>query len=120
MSVLVEVRGAFDGGFEGAPVPPTGIGVFENRLPDQPGGTVTDRLFVAVFGTDHDRWGEAVTAAVVPGDETPTLEDIEAWWAEHVDLADYKRPRRLEVVDQFPRTATQKVDKVALKERVTE
>jgi long-chain acyl-CoA synthetase len=87
----------------------------ENALQEHP-----DIEAVAVFGTDHERWGEAVTAAVVPGDETPTQADIEEWWRETVELADYKRPRRIEFVDEFPRTATQKVDKVSLKDRVTE
>jgi long-chain acyl-CoA synthetase len=87
----------------------------ENALQEHP-----DIEAVAVFGTDHERWGEAVTAAVVPADDTLIRDDIEDWWLETVGLADYKRPRRIEFVDEFPRTATQKVDKVSLKERVTE
>ncbi|MFB6205177.1 MAG: class I adenylate-forming enzyme family protein [Haloglomus sp.] len=73
---------------------------------------------VAVFGTSHDRLGEVVTAAVIASDPDCTADDIEAWWREDVDLADYKRPRRIEFVDEFPRTATQKIDKVALKEQL--
>ena len=74
---------------------------------------------VAVFGTDHDRWGEAVTAAVVSETNLDDKE-IAAWWKERIDLADYKRPRRVENVEEFPRTATQKTDKVALKEQLQE
>ena len=73
---------------------------------------------VAVFGTPHERWGEAVTAAVVPTESDLTAEDIEEWWDDHAGLAGYKRPRRVEFVEAFPRTATQKIDKVTLKEQV--
>ncbi|MEF8907275.1 MAG: long-chain fatty acid--CoA ligase, partial [Haloarculaceae archaeon] len=75
---------------------------------------------VAVFGTDHERWGEAVTAAIVPADATLTAEDVTQWWEAHVDLAGYKRPRRIEFVSEFPRTATQKIDKVSLRDQVAE
>jgi long-chain acyl-CoA synthetase len=75
---------------------------------------------VAVVGTPHDRWGQAVTAAVVPEDpsDPPSLEDIESWWKKEVALAGYARPRRVEAVDELPRTATQKVDKAALEEQL--
>jgi long-chain acyl-CoA synthetase len=86
----------------------------ENALQEHP-----DIEAVAVFGTPHERWGEAVTAAVVRADPELTADGIEDWWAEHAGLAGYKRPRRVEFVEAFPRTATQKVDKVALKEQVT-
>jgi len=85
----------------------------ENALQEHPGVEA-----VAVFGTPHDRWGEAVTAAVVPADPDLTADDIEDWWAANAGLAGYKRPRRVEFVESFPRTATQKVDKVSLKEQV--
>jgi len=86
----------------------------ENALQEHPGIQA-----VAVFGTDHDRWGEAVTAAVVSKPDLDA-EEITAWWEERVDLAGYKRPRRVENVEEFPRTATQKVDKVSLKEQLRE
>ena len=87
----------------------------ENAIQDHP-----DVEAVAVFGTPHERWGEAVTAAIVPASDDLTAELLLDWWAETVELADYKRPRRIEFVDEFPRTATQKVDKVALADKVTE
>jgi long-chain acyl-CoA synthetase len=74
---------------------------------------------VAVFGTDHERWGEAVTAAVVSAADLDA-DAIEEWWKETVDLAGYKRPRRVEVVEEFPRTASQKIDKVSLKDQIAE
>lgn len=75
---------------------------------------------VAVFGTEHERWGEAVTAAVISSNPSLTAEDIESWWQSNVDLAGYKRPRRIEFVEEFPRTATQKIDKTSLASRITE
>lgn len=70
---------------------------------------------VAVFGTDHDRLGEAVTAALVPADGADVgQEDLEAFWESSVDLAEYQRPRRVTVVDELPRTEQGTVDKAAL------
>lgn len=73
---------------------------------------------VAVFGTAHDRLGETVTAAIV-GDGLDS-EDVESFCESREDLAGYERPRRIVFVDSFPRTGSQKIDKVALAERVGE
>ena len=71
---------------------------------------------VAVFGTPHDRLGETVTAAIVSDDLTE--EDVKAFCKSRNDLAGYKRPRRVAVVESFPRTGSQKIDKVTLAEQV--
>jgi len=70
---------------------------------------------VAVFGTPHDRLGEAVTAAII-GDESLDEADVEAFCEAHDGLAGYEKPRRVHFVESFPRTGSQKVDKVALAE----
>jgi len=67
---------------------------------------------VAVFGTDHERWGEAVTAAIV-GDNLPDA-DVESFCTSRDDLPDYMTPRRITIVDEFPRTGSQKIDKMIL------
>ncbi|MFB6165341.1 MAG: class I adenylate-forming enzyme family protein [Haloarculaceae archaeon] len=85
----------------------------ENALQEHPGVEA-----VAVFGTDHERWGEAVTAAIVPADGTLEADDVTDWWDESAGLAGYKKPRRIEFVEEFPRTATQKIDKVSLREQL--
>lgn len=63
---------------------------------------------VAVTGTADDRWGQIVTAHVVPRDanDPPTLDDFRR----HVDgvLADYCAPRRLHLVASIPRTSSGK------------
>ena len=69
----------------------------------------------AVFGTPHDRLGEAVTAAVI-AEETLSAETVRAFCEDHSGLAGYEKPRRVEFVDSFPRTDSQKVDKAALAE----
>jgi acyl-CoA synthetase (AMP-forming)/AMP-acid ligase II len=74
---------------------------------------------VAVFDTPHDRLGETVTAAVIPSDQSLTGEDIKNYCAESDELADYKQPRRVSLVDRFPRTGSQKIDKRALSEQIT-
>jgi acyl-CoA synthetase (AMP-forming)/AMP-acid ligase II len=94
----------------GEKVPPSRV---EDVLQDMEGVEA-----VAVFGTDHERWGEAVTAAIVPADEDLTEADVEAFCDAREDLPGYMKPRRVVLVDEFPRTGSQKIDKVALAERV--
>jgi acyl-CoA synthetase (AMP-forming)/AMP-acid ligase II len=69
---------------------------------------------VAVIGVPDERWGEAVTAVVVPqqGAEVDPTELI-AYARER--LAHFKCPRRVEVIAELPRTATGKVLKRELR-----
>ncbi|WP_227134715.1 class I adenylate-forming enzyme family protein [Halorubellus salinus] len=77
-----------------------------------------DVVAVSVLGTPHERYGEAVTAVVVPADDSLTADEVVAFTAEHPALADYKKPRRVYFVDAFPKTGSHKVDKTALEERL--
>jgi fatty-acyl-CoA synthase len=72
---------------------------------------------VAVLGTPHEQWGEAVTAVVAlkPG-ATLTLEELRAF--ARANLAGYKLPLRLEFVDALPRNPAGKVLKYQLRERL--
>lgn len=94
----------------GEKVPPSKV---EDVLQNAP-----DVEAVAVFGTDHRRLGEAVTAAVIPSDESLTEAEIESFCDESADLPGYMKPRRIVFVEEFPRTGSQKIDKVTLAERV--
>lgn len=70
---------------------------------------------VAVIGTPDERWGEAVTAIVVPRGERPLeLEDLRTFARPH--LAGYKLPRRVETVGRLPRNASGKVQKHLLRQ----
>lgn len=71
----------------------------------------------AVFGTPDERLGETITATIVRDDESDlTVEDVERRCRE-ADLAGYKLPRRIEFIEEMPKTSTRKIDKVALRDR---
>jgi long-chain acyl-CoA synthetase len=70
----------------------------------------------AVVGVPDERRGETVAAYVVPtpgGDADP--DEIREFCLDN--LAEYKHPRVVEVVDELPRTSTGKVQKFELRER---
>ncbi|CAM02330.1 AMP-binding protein [Saccharopolyspora erythraea] len=69
---------------------------------------------VAVIGIPDEKWGELVTALVVTEDDTTTAEDLIGHCREH--LAGYKCPKRVDFIDELPRTATGKIQKFKLRE----
>ncbi len=71
---------------------------------------------VAVIGIPDERWGELVTALVVaePAAGDVTAEDVIAFCRS--SLAGYKCPKRVDFVDELPRTATGKLQKFKLRE----
>lgn len=63
---------------------------------------------VAIVGTPDDKWGELVTACVVPTDSSSfSAEAFQRWSFEQ--LAGYRRPRRVHVLESLPRNPTGKV-----------
>lgn len=71
---------------------------------------------VAVVGVPDERAGEVGMAFVVPTPgEDVTPEGVIAWCREN--MANYKVPRRVEIVAELPMTASGKVQKFALRER---
>ncbi|MDQ4095046.1 MAG: AMP-binding protein [Actinomycetota bacterium] len=61
-----------------------------------------------VYGAPHPEWGQQVCALVVPAYGQPLdPAALTVWLKER--LAGYKCPRRIEVVDELPRTPTGKV-----------
>jgi len=86
----------------------------ENIIAEHPG--VAE---VAVFGVPHDRWGEAVIAAVVVRpDAAVDPADLAALVAQR--KGSFQSPKRIEFVGEIPRTAVGKPDKKALKARFQE
>ncbi|HEV7863099.1 MAG TPA: AMP-binding protein [Acidimicrobiia bacterium] len=73
---------------------------------------------VAVVGIPDERWGESVVAFVRPAaaGTTAAVGELFDFCREH--LASYKTPRTWVVVDQFPTTASGKIQKYVLRERL--
>lgn len=76
-------------------------------------------LDVAVVGLQHEKWGEAVTAFVVPKDQDapPTEQEIIGFCRGR--MAGYKLPKSVRLISQeeMPRTGSGKVLHRALRER---
>ncbi|KND40316.1 AMP-binding protein [Streptomyces stelliscabiei] len=72
---------------------------------------------VQVVGVPHERYGEEVLACVIPheGADPLTLEELRAYC--EGQLAHYKIPSALRVLDTFPMTVSGKVRKIELRER---
>lgn len=71
----------------------------------------------AVIGVPHADFGEAVVAVIVADVETvvPTADEVRAHC--RTQLANFKIPKRVEVIDALPRNAMGKVQKNVLRER---
>ncbi len=63
------------------------------------------------FGVPHPTWGEEVAAAIVLKG-TASEGDVMAFCKER--LADFKRPKRIHIVETIPRTATGKIQRKAV------
>ena len=74
-----------------------------------------DVVDCAVLGVPDDQWGEILYAVVQRRDDSSLdADDVVAWCREK--LADYKRPRVVEFVDELPRDPNGKVRKPKLRE----
>ena len=71
-------------------------------------------LEVAIIGVSDQQWGEAVKAVVVPKEgETINEEEIVSHCKEN--LASYKKPKSVEIIESLPRNAAGKVMKFKLR-----
>lgn len=71
----------------------------------------------AVVGLADERWGEAVTAVVVP--EDPSLTEDEVIEHARARLAGYEAPKRVIITDALPETVGGKVMKYRLRQSLT-
>ena len=72
---------------------------------------------VAVVAAPDERWGEVPVAFVTAaGGATPEQEELQEFARGR--LARFKVPKRIEVVDELPKTGTGKIQKFVLRERV--
>lgn len=71
----------------------------------------------AVIGVPDDRWGEAVTAVVIPADPDVDPDALAQRLIEHCRqrLAGFQVPKRVEVRTALPKTATGKIQKAQLR-----
>ena len=71
---------------------------------------------VAVIGIPDERMGEVGMAWVVPAPDTEIDPDAVILWCRE-NMANYKVPRRVEVVSELPTNASGKILKYVLRER---
>ncbi len=71
-----------------------------------------------IIGVPDEKWGEQVAAVIQPvsSEEPPSPAELHDYCRAH--LAAYKTPKLWCFVDQFPTTATGKIQKFVLRERV--
>ncbi|MDA3128802.1 fatty acid--CoA ligase [Aliibacillus thermotolerans] len=85
----------------------------EDTLFDHP-----EVLDVAVIGEPDEKWGERVVAFVVLKNSSVTEEELDDFCKKSNRLANYKRPRRYEFVNELPRNASGKLQKFKLREQM--
>jgi acyl-CoA synthetase (AMP-forming)/AMP-acid ligase II len=95
-----------------------GLNVYPNEvervLQEHPGVQL-----VAVVGYPDDEWGESILAYVVPtADWSPSEPELVEWARSR--LASYKKPRRVEFLDELPLGSSNKVLKRELRDRLWE
>jgi acyl-CoA synthetase (AMP-forming)/AMP-acid ligase II len=72
---------------------------------------------VAVIGIPDERLGEVGMAFVVPAPGQSLTPEAVVEWSRR-NMANFKAPRRVEILTALPRNATGKVMKFELRERV--
>jgi O-succinylbenzoic acid--CoA ligase len=73
-----------------------------------------DLADVVVTGIDDREWGQRIVALVVPRQEdvVPSLADLRKWCGDRLSAA--ARPRALVVLDEIPKLASGKPDRLAV------
>jgi oxalate---CoA ligase len=72
---------------------------------------------VVTFGMPHEKLGEEVAAAVVLREgQVATEKEIRSFAAER--LADFKVPRKILIMDEIPKGATGKLQRIGLAQKL--
>ncbi|WHY72031.1 class I adenylate-forming enzyme family protein [Fictibacillus enclensis] len=66
-------------------------------------------LEVAIVGEEDDRWGQIVSAFVVPGCHTVSIQELDEFCKNHPQLSNYKRPRKYVFVKEIPKSPVGKI-----------
>ncbi|MDN5697267.1 MAG: AMP-binding protein, partial [Rubrobacter sp.] len=64
---------------------------------------------VAVVGLPDERWGQAVTAFVVPSRDDLTQKELDDYCRSSTSLAPFKRPKRMVFVEEIPKSPVGKL-----------
>ncbi len=85
-------------------------------------GSHPDVLDVAIIGLPDEKWGEAVTAFIIPNDPNDPPEEKEIISFCKDKIADYKRPKKVRFIsnEEMPRTGSGKIRHRALRMRQTD
>ncbi|PTX61804.1 2-furoate---CoA ligase [Melghirimyces profundicolus] len=70
-----------------------------------------------VIGEQDDRWGQIISAFIVPKDRSVTVQDLDLFCKEHQKLSNYKRPRKYVFVSEIPRMPSGKILRRKLRNR---
>ena len=71
---------------------------------------------IAVVSRGDSRWGHVPVAAIVPRGERPMAVELDRWSRSR--LAPFKVPRRWLVFQALPRSATGKIDRLAVRKMI--
>ena len=80
-------------------------------------GAHPDVMDVAIIGLPDDKWGEAVTAVIIPNDPNNPPEEKEIISFCKEKIAAYKRPKEVRFIsnEEMPRTGSGKIRHRALR-----
>ncbi|MDQ0218708.1 long-chain fatty acid--CoA ligase [Peribacillus cavernae] len=64
---------------------------------------------VAVVGEEDERWGQIVSAFIVPIDPSITFQELDEYCKSHPKLSNFKRPRNYVFLKQIPKSPVGKI-----------
>lgn len=73
-------------------------------------------LEATVVGEQDDRWGQIVSAFIVPNDNTLTALEMDEFCKNHPKLSDFKRPRKYTFIKAIPKSPVGKILRRKLRE----